>query len=122
MLAWEVRSSGSNRELQMLAARRAMWLAYVSALVGFVATSSASKAQTTDPAASYPSRAIIFLVGFAPGGPTDVIARAVAAPLSEVLGKPIVIENRGGAGGAIASAALARAAPDGYTIGSYDIS
>lgn len=81
-----------------------------------------SEAQTSETAAAYPSRTITFLVGFAPGGPTDVIARAVAAPLSEALGRPIVIENRAGAGGGLAAAALARAAPDGYTLGSYDVS
>lgn len=83
--------------------------------------SSALTAVAQETAATYPSRAITFLVGFAPGGPTDVIARAVAAPLQEELGRPVVIENRAGGGGSIAAAALARAMPDGYTLGSYDI-
>src|SRR5262245_31523568 len=105
----------------MSGANRTRTLAFCCVTVGFVSAAAMSQAQAPETAA-YPSRNIVFLVGFAPGGPTDVIARAVATPLSEALGKPIVIENRAGAGGGIASAALARAAPDGYTLGSYDIS
>ena len=101
---------------------RALVLAISCIAAGVVGTTSTAKSQTAETAATYPSRTITFLVGFAPGGPTDVIARAVATPLSEALGKPIVIENRAGAGGGLAAAALARAAPDGYTLGSYDIS
>ena len=104
----------------MSSAMRAIGLALCTLAAGAVAAGPGAMAQES--AATYPSRAITFLVGFAPGGPTDVIARAVAQPLSDLLGKPIVIENRAGAGGGIASAALARATPDGYTIGSYDIS
>ena len=78
-------------------------------------------AQAQENAATYPSRAITFLVGFAAGGPTDIIARAVAAPLQEELGRPVVIENRPGGGGSTAAQALSRAAPDGYTLGSFDI-
>jgi tripartite-type tricarboxylate transporter receptor subunit TctC len=90
------------------------------ALLALAGTAAGAHAQEN--AATYPSRAITFLVGFAPGGPTDVIARAVATPLQEILGKPVVIENRAGGGGSIAAGALARAAPDGYTLGSYDVS
>jgi tripartite-type tricarboxylate transporter receptor subunit TctC len=78
-------------------------------------------AQAQESPATYPSRAITFLVGFAAGGPTDIIARTVAAPLAEELGKPIVIENRPGGGGSIAAHALSRATPDGYTLGSFDV-
>ena len=100
---------------------RVIRLAMFCAVSGMLGVAPRAEAQTPETAAAYPSRNITFLVGFAPGGPTDVIARAVAAPLSEALGKPIVIENRAGAGGGLAAQALARAAPDGYTIGSYDI-
>jgi tripartite-type tricarboxylate transporter receptor subunit TctC len=86
-----------------------------------LALSAAVPAHAQESAAAYPSRQITFLVGFAPGGPTDVIARAVAAPLQEELGKPVVVENRPGGGGSTAALALSRAAPDGYTLGSFDV-
>ena len=66
--------------------------------------------------AAYPERFVTFIVPFAPGGPTDVMARVVAGPLGELLGQSIVIENRGGAGGNIGIGAVARATPDGYTL------
>ena len=64
----------------------------------------------------YPARQITMTVGFAPGGGTDTTARIIAKKLSEAVGQPVVVENRPGAGGNIAQEALARAAPDGYTI------
>ena len=66
-------------------------------------------------AAGYPDHAITLVVPFAPGGSTDILARAVAAHLRETLGQPIVIENRTGASGNTGTATVARAAPDGYT-------
>ena len=65
----------------------------------------------------WPSRPIKWIVPFPPGGPTDTFSRAVAQQLSAALGQPVVIENRGGAGGGVGMAALAKSAPDGYTIG-----
>lgn len=66
-------------------------------------------------AQSWPAKPIRFIVPFAAGGVTDVVARAVTPRLSEALGQPILIDNRGGAGGTLGTAIGARAAPDGYT-------
>jgi tripartite-type tricarboxylate transporter receptor subunit TctC len=67
-------------------------------------------------AQDYPSRPIRLLVGYPPGGAADIVARICAQGLSERLGKPVVVENRGGSGGNLAGEAAARAAPDGYTL------
>jgi tripartite-type tricarboxylate transporter receptor subunit TctC len=67
-------------------------------------------------AQNYPNKPIRFLVGFGAGGPTDVIARILGNAMSQSLGQPIVVENRPGADSLIATQAVARAAPDGYTI------
>jgi tripartite-type tricarboxylate transporter receptor subunit TctC len=67
-------------------------------------------------AQGYPNRAIRIVVPYPAGGATDQMARIVQAPLSEILGQPIIIDNRAGAGGAIGTEAVARAAPDGYTL------
>jgi tripartite-type tricarboxylate transporter receptor subunit TctC len=64
----------------------------------------------------YPARDIIFIVAFAPGGVADTLARFVGKGLGERLGRTVIVENRGGAGGNIAAALVARAAPDGYTL------
>ncbi|HEY2528365.1 MAG TPA: tripartite tricarboxylate transporter substrate-binding protein [Xanthobacteraceae bacterium] len=66
---------------------------------------------------TYPSRPITLLVGFPPGGPTDTLARIVAAGLKPTLGQPIVVEDLAGAGGTLATARVVHANPDGYTIG-----
>ncbi len=67
-------------------------------------------------AQSYPARPIRMLVGYGPGGGTDIIARLMSQHLQMRLGQPVVVENRPGAGGNIASELLAKAAPDGYTL------
>jgi len=68
-------------------------------------------------AASWPTgKVITYLVPFPPGGNTDTLARLIAQPLGTALGTPVVIDNKGGAGGSVGSAIAARAAPDGYTI------
>ena len=68
-------------------------------------------------AQDYPSRPITLIVPYAAGGGNDLMARAAAEKMSKTLGHQIVIENRGGAGGSIATRAIAKAAPDGYTLG-----
>src|SRR5262245_63113688 len=65
---------------------------------------------------SYPSRPIRIVVGFAPGGPSDIIGRTVGAKMGELMGTQFVVENKTGAGGALATQEVARAAPDGYTL------
>jgi tripartite-type tricarboxylate transporter receptor subunit TctC len=67
-------------------------------------------------AQSYPSKPIRVVVPFAPGGPVDVVARLMQPKLSELLGQPLVIENKAGAGGNLGVSQVARAAPDGYTV------
>jgi len=64
----------------------------------------------------YPARAIRLVVGFPAGGPTDIVARQMAPKMSESLGQQVIVDNRGGAGGMIATEQVAKAAPDGYTV------
>ncbi|UHL64807.1 tripartite tricarboxylate transporter substrate binding protein [Paralcaligenes sp. KSB-10] len=71
---------------------------------------------STISAAAYPDRAIEFIVPYAPGGTTDLIARIVATKLGDVLGQSVVVANKPGAGGAVGSAYAARQKPDGYTL------
>jgi len=87
-------------------------------LLLIVICSSAAFAQNSgSTAADYPNRPIRLIAPFATGGSTDVLARAIAPELSKRLGQQVIVENRTGAGGNIGIDAVAKAAPDGYTIG-----
>ena len=83
------------------------------AVAGLTLVSTLGRAEAQD---AYPSRPITLIVPQAAGGPPDVVARLISAPLADVLGKPIVIENRPGASASIGATAVAKAPPDGYTL------
>lgn len=78
---------------------------------------SAALLATAAQAQDYPSKPIRFIVSFPPGGSSDLIARAIAPRMAERMGQPVLVENRPGAGGMIGVEMVAKAPPDGYTIG-----
>ena len=80
------------------------------------AVSGVGAATTAAKDAAYPNRSVRFIVGFVPGGPSDILARLVAGKLHESLGQPFIVDNRGSVGGVLGFEAAARANPDGYTI------
>ena len=84
--------------------------------VTWVAGAAVVLAVSVGGASAYPTKPITMILGFAPGGPSDVMARVLTKKMEEYLKQPIVIDNRAGAGGTIAGTLTARAAPDGYTI------
>src|SRR3954468_19460927 len=68
-------------------------------------------------AQGYPSKPVKLIVGFPPGGPADIFGRAFAQALTASLGQPVIVENKSGVGGVLGIDAVAKAAPDGYTLG-----
>ena len=92
--------------LRKLICASAGLLALVSALLGVLGPARAD----------YPERPVTIVVGFPPGGPSDVLARVIAHKLGELLGRPFVVDNRPGAGGNVAGEFVAHAEPDGYTL------
>ena len=94
---------------QLITKRKTMiWACAAAATLG-VNTQAFSQA-------AFPDRPIALVVPFAAGGPTDVVARMIAIPMGKALGQTVLVENAVGAGGTIAAAKVARAAPNGYTI------
>ncbi|MCR0983799.1 Bug family tripartite tricarboxylate transporter substrate binding protein [Roseomonas populi] len=85
------------------------------ALLGLTGLSAAAKAQPA------PGRSIRLIVPYAPGGGTDILSRLIAAPVGDALGAAVVVENRPGGNSAIGTEAVARATPDGQTIGMIDL-
>jgi tripartite-type tricarboxylate transporter receptor subunit TctC len=105
---WVTQNAASKKVYREDAMKRRMVMA-----AGFAAVISALPVAR---AAEFPTKPITLVLGFAPGGPSDVMARILTKRMEELLKQPVVIENRAGAGGGIAANAVARAAPDGYTI------
>ncbi|MDQ6639521.1 MAG: tripartite tricarboxylate transporter substrate binding protein BugE [Pseudomonadota bacterium] len=93
--------------------RRILLVSVAAALVG---SAGAVEAQT------YPSKPVRLIVPFAPGGTTDIIARVVSDKAGSTLGQTMVVENKAGGGGSIGASDIARAAPDGYSLGMATVS
>src|SRR5712671_5608144 len=100
----------SGRHMMKTKLPRRKFVRLAAAALALPAIRHAAWAQT------YPTRPVLWLLGFAPGGPNDVLARLLGQHLSEKLGQPFVIESRPGAGGNLATQAVANAAPDGHTL------
>ena len=91
---------------------------FTAGLLGLLSLGLHSGAQ----AQAYPNKPIKMIVPFPAGGTTDIVARLVAQRMSESMGQPVTVDNRGGAGGAIGADMMAKAAPDGYTILMHNLS
>src|SRR5712691_3576968 len=112
LAALEMSNTSSNRQVRNM--RRSFWnrrLRPLALAAAFVAGNAAAAV-----AQSYPQQTIKIIMPFAAGGGADVVGRAVAEQLTELLGQPVVIENVAGAGGTIGTARAAKSAPDGYTL------
>jgi tripartite-type tricarboxylate transporter receptor subunit TctC len=89
----------------------------ITYFVASIAATALTVVAVPAPAQTWPSKPIRLIVPFSAGGPSDALGRALGKSLSEGLGQPVIVENKTGAGGSIGMDAVAKAAPDGYTIG-----
>lgn len=96
--------------------RRRLALSLAAACCVLGTHAAAAESQCKQTAEGYPARPVTLVVGFPPGGQTDQVARFVAEALGSRLGQPVVVDNRGGAGGTIGAASVAKAPADGYTL------
>ena len=96
--------------------RRSIFIKSTLAVLGLSALTGTALAQ------GYPNKVVKLQIPFAPGGTTDIIGRVISEPLGKALGQVVVIENKAGGGGVVGAAELARAAPDGYTLGMATVS
>src|ERR1700732_5076612 len=87
-----------------------------ASVLSLVCLASLAAGVAPSTAADYPNRPVRWLIGFAAGGPVDIVARIMSQWLSEHLGQQFVVENRAGSGGNIAAAAAVNSPPDGYTL------
>jgi tripartite-type tricarboxylate transporter receptor subunit TctC len=94
----------------------------LSRLLALSFAGAALVAPTLSHAQGYPSKPVRLIVPFGTGGTTDIVARVMSEPLGKSLGQPLVVENKAGGGGTVGSAELARATPDGYTLGMATVS
>ena len=85
-------------------------------------TSALMFVSSTALAQPYPNKVVKLQVPFAPGGTTDIIGRTIAEPLGKAIGQTVVVENKAGGGGVVGATEIARAAPDGYTLGVATVS
>jgi tripartite-type tricarboxylate transporter receptor subunit TctC len=101
--------------MQIKLTRRAM----IQSSLGLASAGALPSTHAQD---AYPSKPIKLIIPFAPGGTTDIVGRLLSSRLGPALGQPVVVENRAGGGGTIGAEAIAKSAPDGYTIGMGTVS
>jgi tripartite-type tricarboxylate transporter receptor subunit TctC len=116
MIAKAVQGSWGRLAIRDFEGENGMKLRIALCLVALLASGGASAGEAGDPAAAYPARAIRLLVPFPPGGSNDIMARYFAQYLTDRFGQQVVVDNRGGAEGIIATEIVSNARPDGYTL------